>query len=1208
MKLFVATVLVLAMALPAAAQGRTDYLNVESPQVHPIEVFSVAGRDFIAACNTRNNTLEIFDTDETRADRRLAVIRVGLEPVSVRYHPRLSQLYTANFLGDSISVIDVSAPGGAGTLAAVLDRTTAVGDEPLDVAFHALSDTAGTETLFVTHMALDGFDWRDARTLAVIGGVEMAPALVSVGFDSSNPPDGVPDTFVPLAAKEPRAVRVHDGKLYMLAGKGGTNSLAALDFDLDYYCNDLADGLANPLHVGNLGTAGFAMDFDAEGNLYVIGAEARNDTLADEPNVRAAPTGFLESVLYVVQAPCSASPIVRRRDVNLQIAAWSPVPLEVAHGAHSIPTGQGPRSSVFAERPQTPSGPVPVAKSQALSMLTDVVVFAVGARARKVFFTAFGNDRIGVIEPNLAVSDANKWARRAIDVSPVNGNPLAGPNGLAVKHANPGAPNDPGARLYALNHLDSSIVTIDPVAERIVAGTALSLSHDPRPAHLTQGQRFLYDAKLSGNGFVSCASCHIHGRTDGRVWDLGSPGEPEASIPSILPEGIDDTLFAADKNAMMTQSLQGLLNFEVAQGDQFWVTNAPYHWRGDRASFRDFNGAFASLLGGAELGAEEMARFEEFVNTIHYPPNPKQKKDRVPSGSFGADAILSQDGSSGAFRGLKIFHTAPTVGARSCSTGCHSGLEGSDNRLTETGLGPAGEAGNPIEVAALRGLFQKEGKRDVDGSSDPASSPYTRLEGLFHTGLAINNGALPGFPDPLAEFNLVASINAFNKLFFSVPLCGASGALCDDLKALNQFVHEFDWGIGPLVGCAQTVTRATAPHAMPAALPLTAAVACASACGDLGASLACMERQAEAANSGVSVQLVLGGQERGFWYDATTRLYREEPAGASFTRAGLVGQLQGPTDRLVFQGVPLGSERRIAAPSGAASPLPAGPSPSSLTLLGMAHNSFNDRVPELAGAWADFNNTSLAGIFLHTVRLFQWGLILEAASENGFGFGAALHHEASRRFQVSGDGIRHGAQLLVAYRNGPGGPPDPDGPLDQAPFAAITLPLHATGALAVDGRPIWQTAVEFEPLHYLALMLGGPFAPGVAAAYLDQKPFTFPMQDPALDKPAPESFDPLRWNWVYVLVLNADGTFGDGGWQRLRLAGGGGGGLQAAGMTPTHSAVETAHDPTRHGLAAPGRASIEEFRARGAAPVRRVEAPAAKRPPRARRQNPVARP
>lgn len=125
---------------------------------------------------------------------------------------------------------------------------------------------------------------------------------------------------------------------------------------------------------------------------------------------------------------------------------------------------------------------------------------------------------------------------------------------------------------------------------------------------------------------------------------------------------------------------------------------------------------------------------------------------------------------------------------------------------------------------------------------------------------------------------------------------------------------------------------------------------------------------------------------------------------------------------------------------------------------------------------------------------------------------------------------------MLAYFNGPNGPPDPDLPLGQGPAGFITLPLYATSIVDSDnGRPVWQTAVEFEQMFYCALMLGGPFAPGVTAAFVDRKPFTFPMDDVALDKRQLGQFDPLGWNFIYVFVVNADGQVGDGGWQRLTV-------------------------------------------------------------------------
>lgn len=96
------------------------------------------------------------------------------------------------------------------------------------------------------------------------------------------------------------------------------------------------------------------------------------------------------------------------------------------------------------------------------------------------------------------------------------------------------------------------------------------------------------------------------------AWNLGDPGGNMAS----LQQGSDTIQFHPMKGPMTTQTLRGLANLE------------PYHWRGDRADFAAFNGAFASLLGGAQLSDADMSAFTNFVNTIAYQPNPNLNLDR----------------------------------------------------------------------------------------------------------------------------------------------------------------------------------------------------------------------------------------------------------------------------------------------------------------------------------------------------------------------------------------------------------------------------------------------------------------------------------------------------------------------------------------------------------------------------------------------------
>lgn len=1095
------------LALPGLvlAQGRTAYMNVESPLVHPVEVFRWDGHDYLAVVNTRDNSLEIFDSDETLTQRRVARVRVGLEPVSVRYSRNLGQLVTANFLGDSLSLVSLSIPAGPGTLAARLDKTAWVGDEPMDVAFFRFNDQGVfRQTLFVTHMGPDGFGWRDASTLAPIQSQELVPALVPVSVDVTIPPDGVLDN-VDFAAKEPRTVLVRAGKLFILALKGDDDPA----FDFDLYCDDLAAPFASPMRIFGLGTTGMNMAFDGGsgepgGTLYVVGAQALSRSLHDEPNVAAAPTGFVKSMVYQVKNPCTPTESIKARDVNLEPTPFQPFP---------------PPPQVITQ---------PVAKNKALSMLTDVVVYRPESPAGagpKLYFTAMSNDRVGVLRPDPALADPNTWPLTRIELAPVLGNPLAGPRGLGLKTANPAQPNDPGARLYVLNHLDGSISTLDPTTDTLVAGVRLTLAVDPRPTHLTQGQRFLYDAKLSGNGFVSCASCHIDARTDRRAWDLGTPALGPVPIPPELLDGVSFTDFPADKNFMVTQSLQGLINFEVPPNQLSWVTNAPYHWRGDRADFTAFKGAFNSLLGmapGSEPTDTEMKQFEEFVNTIHYPPNPQQLRSRSPSGLWndGSGLPFPNDGSTGASRGLKLFHGAPVVVGAGCAQ-CHRLAAGTNGRISD------GLQGQTLETAALRGLFQKEGKREPDGTVDPASSPWTGREGLLHRG-AVNTAPA------VQQNNRVATINAFNQSFFSPQICGGPLLFCNDLKTLNQFVHEFDWGVGPLVGCPATVELGNAAQALPGA----PSSGCAEACRDLASTLECLEEQAAKANNGVAVQAELAGLERGFWFDPAASLYVEEPAGSSFDRATLVGQLAQATDRLVFEAVPLGSERRVASPSGVAPPL-SGPPPSNISLLPMIAGTMYTQVPQLTAGWADFDNTpAAAGVprtFTHAVRLMQWGLIQDAAAQNGFGVGTGLHHDAPRRFRVSGENIRPGAWLYLGYFDSDSAPPNPTLPPSQGPIVFLRFPVYPSGEVdPANGRPIYQSAVELDPIKILALLLGGPKAKGVDAA-LNDLGFTFPMVDPVLDQPPPGEFDPLAWNWHYVAIANADGTLTRAGWQRLRV-------------------------------------------------------------------------
>ncbi len=1092
-------VLLILSAAPAWGQGRTDYFNVESPQVHPIEIAHVGGQTYLLVCNTPDNSVEIWSVDESiPVDQRiLARVPTGLEPVSVRWVPEVERFYTANFLGDSITAANL-AHNPDGSLKVTLVHTMPVTDEPLDIAF-AFTDNGGNSepTLFVTHMTLDGFGVYNAKTLLPLQtGSDLRYAQLSSGQDLDF--DGAIDD---IALKEPWTPEVHCGRLFLLGHKGGNTTR----YDFDLYSEDLGGG--NQRSLGNVGSTNWNMEFGTNGDLYLVGGQARN-TLRNEETVKNAKSGFVKSMVYVVEDACTANPTIHRRDVNL-VRDVAPV-LTVHSELIDASPMRGP--DIGAKRISLTRA---VGKHQALAQLTDVQPFELPDGTVKLFVTAFSSDRLGVVEPDTSKQPLD-WPIRHITISPIDA-PMAGPRGLALLDADPSGLSEVQPRLYVMNRLDNSVTIVDPVAETVVA--SFELANDPVPDYIDIGRELLYSAKR-GNGFNSCSSCHTDARTDGLAWDLG--GDMDVPIPrELMPNNnFSGGVFPADKEFLVTQSLQGLLNWEVAQSIQHLYTNGPYHWRADREDFPAFQGAFETLLGGDEPTDEEMDDYEEFINSVNYPPNPKQPWNRVYSGALGDpnanDPALGIDG-DGALRGLKIYMTVNTDGF-SCQ-GCHSLPEGSDNVLTEniSGVNPhplptpplTAAPPQPMETAALRGLFQKEARLDIDGSSVPENSAITGYEGLFHTGLAGSGGQSNDFNQ--------ATINGFNLRFFNFGLCGPV-PFCDLLVDLNQFLHELDWGVGPIVG--RTFTADTVNRGFPIAIRAFDEA----------------ENQAEAANAGVAVQAVIAGQPRGFWYDLSDGpgVYREEPSQTAFTRGELLALMGNERDRMVLISTPLGSERRVAAPSGQTEPID-GNAPTAVNLMSMVTNDAYIDVDELSKFW-DNGNVGFGGTHSHTVRLFQNALLTDGPGD-GFGL-CSIRHDAPRRFRVAGKGLRHGATLHLFTHNDPSPtalPPDttlgPEDP-DQVALLDIELPLHPTGETTNEGFSIWETAAELEARIYYRLMTGRPLNfPGILDSITDLD-FLFIINPEA--QPA-GSWDPVAWNHHFVRVVNEDGTSIDGGWQEIRI-------------------------------------------------------------------------
>src|SRR5258705_410703 len=108
----------------------TNFFNWETAPAHPVAISPDGTK--LAVCNLPDNRLELFDITSGKPVA-LTNIPVGLDPVTVRFRTS-SELWVANYISDSISIIDLP------TLRVV--STIATSNEPSDIVFAGMPQRA----------------------------------------------------------------------------------------------------------------------------------------------------------------------------------------------------------------------------------------------------------------------------------------------------------------------------------------------------------------------------------------------------------------------------------------------------------------------------------------------------------------------------------------------------------------------------------------------------------------------------------------------------------------------------------------------------------------------------------------------------------------------------------------------------------------------------------------------------------------------------------------------------------------------------------------------------------------------------------------------------------------------------------------------------------------------------------------------------------
>lgn len=468
--------------------------------------------------------------------------------------------------------------------------------------------------------------------------------------------------------------------------------------------------------------------------------------------------------------------------------------------------------------------PNPAAQSNALAQPTAIVFSADGSNA---WVAAFASDRVA----KLDATDATVLARVDVRVPATNNSrQMRGPRGLAWDEAR--------QRLFVLNKLANSISVIDAATAALLVEIPAG-SHDPTPLAVKEGRGFLFDARLSGNGTTACGTCHLDGDRDGLAWDLGDPNGAMSAVMGVDRAIHDIRPFARSmhpmKGPMVTQTLRGL------------ATNQLLHWRGDRATLRDFNPTFRDLMGGSLVPDAGIDALQAYLGTLRHHPNPNRQLDNTLPATFNG-------GNPTRGRARFIVHN------NHCAI-CHILPSGSDNNVDD--LRNIGGT-QSIKTPPLQTVYQRALLDTRTGATNVAGF------GLGHDG---------------------AAGRQFLPTVHFYELDEFSGADFADVRA---FVMCFETGVVPAVGFSRTVTAANAGAAF--------------VTNDL-TLLETQARGTNVCD--LVIRGAAGGRWRQFFYDKATQRYRSDRAGEPTRTRAEVLALLGPDEALTFLGTLPGDGARL---------------------------------------------------------------------------------------------------------------------------------------------------------------------------------------------------------------------------------------------------------------------------------------------------------
>ena len=457
-----------------AAPTKLGYPSFLSPHARPILVHE--GRVFVV--NTPSDTVDVIDAKSRKITRR---IDVGIDPVSLAIRPDGRELWVANHVSDSVSVIDINPKSR--TYLRVVDtvqdfdlRTKATRfDEPVGIAF------ASNEKAYVALSSENKIAIVDVRSRKV-------------------------KRHLNITAQDPRAIVVRNGKLYVIPFESNNKTQLSGGYKID---GKLVTFNAHEHSIANNNVLSLGHKTDIvkhprvpDRDLYVF--DTRTDQLITTVNT-------LGSLLYGLTIDSEGTVFIAqtdaRNDVNGRAGTKKHGMVEMQNRAFlNQITSVGFKGGKAEEPKFIDLEPLPPHHPKPGQALATPFAIQISDDDSTLFVSAAGSDKFFTVDP------VNGVVLGRIAVGAV-------PRGIALENSAEGK----ASRAWVFNAVANTISVIDvsdPTSLRIAGFVSL---YDPTHRQFKLGRTWFNDADASSTRTFSCASCHPDGHTDQLLWVLKTP-------------------------------------------------------------------------------------------------------------------------------------------------------------------------------------------------------------------------------------------------------------------------------------------------------------------------------------------------------------------------------------------------------------------------------------------------------------------------------------------------------------------------------------------------------------------------------------------------------------------------------------------------------------------------------------------------------------